>query len=239
MDYVEPDGLTNFAASSEYVTFDAAASAVRMTWDASIDPNFAETIIGRRVTGADADSELILDRITSSATTAYVDYLPASGEDYTYSIRQSTTQDLDTTTSARVESQASVTLEHVVICDASAGGTYRVGLQLDTERGFDHIDDLTLEHGWGEAEPFGIYGPVDYEVFKGRFTLATDDLAAASAYISALRTLKARRSDVCYRDERGRKFFGVISKMSEQDRRVQSYTVDIEITEVSHDEGVD
>lgn len=239
IDYVEPPEITGFVASSEYVTFDAAASAVRLTWDASTEPDFAEYIIGVRETGTDADSELVLARITSSATTAYVYYFPESGVDLTFSIRQSTTQGLDTTTSARVESQATATLDHVVVCDTAEPATYRVGLHLDSDRGFNHVDDLVLEHGWGEEAPFGIYGTADYEQFSGSFTLATDDIASAKNFISALRSLKSRRSTVCYRDERGRKFFGVISKLQERDKRVQSYEADIEITEVSHDEGVD
>ena len=45
--------------------------------------------------------------------------------------------------------------------------------------------------------------------------------------------------NVCYRDERGRKIFGVISRFRERDKRVQSYEVELELTEVAHDEGVD
>lgn len=238
-DFTEPPSITGFMASSEYVLFDSAPSAIRLTWDATSETNFAEYIIGRRVTGDGPEGELILARITSSDTTAYVDYLPASDEDYTYSIRQSVLTGLDTPTSERTESQESVSLDHVVLCDAEEGGAYRVGLHLDSERGYDHVDDLVLEQGWGEEAPFGLFGTADYQVFTGRFTLATDEIATAREFVGALRALKARRAEVCYRDERGRKFFAVISKLTEQDTRIGSYTVDITLTEVSADEGVD
>lgn len=239
LDYVEPPAPANFRASPEYAQFDGVPSAIRLTWDASTEAGFTEYIIGRRETGQGEEDELILARISAASETVFVDYLPASETEYTYSIRQSTVQGLDTTTSARAESQASVALEHVVLCDAREGGTYRVGLHLDSERSFDHHDDLVLEQPWGEAEPFALFGTASYQTFGGTFTLATDELATARAFIEALRALKARRSTLCYRDERGRRFFAVISKFSEKDRRVGHYTAEIELTEVAHDEGVE
>jgi hypothetical protein len=239
LDYIEPPAPSNFIASPELLIFDTDASSARLTWDASTEPNFLEWIIGRRETGDDPDNEIILARLPSPSTTDWIDYFPPSGVDVTYSIRQSTIQGLDVTTSQRSEAQLVVTLDHVVICHAFRGGDYRVGLHLDAEREADHLDDLVLEMPWGEGEPFGMFGTADYQVFSGTFKLVSDDLATARAYIQALRTLKQQRSTMCYRDERGRKMFCVITKFREKDQRVQTYTVDLELTEVAHDEGVD
>jgi hypothetical protein len=157
---------------------------------------------------------------------------------FTYAIAQSTVEGLDVLTSEFVEADGLVELEHVVLCAINDSADLRIGLRLDSERDFDHVDDLVLEIPWGDSAPIGYYGTTQYETFSGTFTLATDNATTARDLIDALRALWRSRSTLSYRDERGRRFFAKITSFKEKDRRVQFYTVQLGLTEVGHVEGV-
>jgi hypothetical protein len=100
------------------------------------------------------------------------------------------------------------------------------------------VDDLVLERVWGESAPVAIYGVLDYGVVSGTFRIAADAFNTGGTYLRALQALRASKASVCYRDDRGRRIFGVITKLAESDQRVQAYTVDLEIVEVAYTEGV-
>lgn len=237
--YTPPATITSFLASPQYQTFDLVPSSIRLTWDASAATGFSQYILTRRETGQDTSQAVVLDRLTNQATTEWTDYMPVSGVEYTYSIVQATITGLDEIQSAAAESQTQIDLEYAVLVNVFDAGTYRVNLRLDSERGFDHIDDLVLEQTWGRSKPVGIYGTTQYDVFNGTFTLATDEVTSAANHINALRDLWKSRATICYRDERGRKFFAKITKFTEKDRRIQYYTVSLTLTEVHFAEGVD
>ncbi len=233
--YPTPEQVHNLVASPEYQPFDVVPSAIRLTWDESDDPNFLEYLVTR----LDPDgTETILARIASPSQTVFVDHLPVSGVEYTYRVVQATVQGLDITVSEPAETQATVILENVILVNVHDAASSRASLRLDGDRGFEHVDDLVLEHAWGAAAPIGVYGTTQYQKFSGSFTLASDEVATAADHITALRALWRSRATVCYRDDRGRKFFAKISRFTEDDQRIERYTVSVELTEVGYREGV-
>jgi hypothetical protein len=234
-----PATITSFLASPEYQTYDVVPSSIRLTWDASAASGFQGYIIKRRETGQAESDGMVVARLSNQATTEWTDYMPTSGLDYTYTITVTTISGLDELESVPAEASALLELESVVLVNVFDAGTYRVNLRYDSDRGLDHIDDLVLEQTWGRSAPVGVYGTTQYDVFNGTFTLATDEVTSASNHIRALRDLWKSRATICYRDERGRKFYSKITKFTEKDRRVQFYTVSLTLTEVHFSEGVD
>lgn len=234
--YTAPTAVANFVASPEYVAYDSEPSAIRLTWTESDDANFTRYEIGRKLTGTTDDTELVIGQVTSISTISWIDYTPASGIDYEYSLRVISTQGSDETASDPNYSQCQVTFSNVIICHAMNGGTYRAQLVVDQDRGYDHIDDLVLERGWGESAPVALFGSLDYDVMNGTFRLVSDDAASATEYIASLRSLRSAKAPILYRDERGRRIFGVLSSLKERDRRLQTYEADIQVTEVAYDE---
>lgn len=235
--YPQPEAPTGFIASPETLRMDRTPSAIRLTWDESTHSRFASYSIYRRRTGEELRDAMLLAVITSPQQTSYIDYYPESDTDFTYSIELNVIQGLDTLTSPVVETQATISLEYITLQNV-ASIDQRAILKLDTERGFQHHDDLVLEMPWGASAPIGIYGNTRYQSFSGTFSIANDEGTSARELISNLRTLWNSRATLCYRDERGRKFFAKITKFSETDQRVQFYTVNLDLTEVTFIEGV-
>lgn len=239
INYTEPAAPANFNATEQLQPFDASPSSVRLTWTATALAGYVQTIIGRRESGQDADNELILARLASQAITEWTDYHAAGDTDYVYSIRVSEVQGLDTVTSARSEFNVSLSLSNVVLVSIDDPVSSRVALVLEEDRAADLVDDLALEHAWGEAEPIASYGTTEYDVIPGRYRIVSDGTATAREYVAAARALRRRRGVVSYRDGRGRRIFGVISKFREIDARVENYELELDVTEVNHREDID
>jgi len=235
--YTPPAAITGFTASPHYGRFDTVPSAVRLAWDASQITGFDSYVLGRREAGADPDSELILARIASQSQTTFIDWLPASGVAYVYAIRQIQNVGLDQVASDRAEQQAQIDLDGAVVCLA-ASGDERVALALVEDRGREQASDLEILPVWGESAPLAVFGTLDYATISGTFRLAAGRSLVPAELLAALHDLRAARAPLCYRDERGRKLFCVISRFREADARIDSYTVELELTEIAYQEGV-
>lgn len=235
--------VASVQASPEYMAFDNVPSAVRLTWAESAPyaiggdtGSFQAYFVWRRRTGEPFSNAELIATITSSTTTSFVDYAPLSGVDYTYSVQQMQQFSLQSITSDPSDVQMQINLEGVVLQDV--GNSYHALLTLRPEREFDHLDDVTSEQVWGLAAPTFLYGTAQYQSFSGSFVIATDDNATAANHIEALRALWRSKVMVCYRDDRGRKFYGHITKFKEVDSRISMYEVSMTITETNYQEGV-
>ncbi|MGC4107811.1 MAG: hypothetical protein QM753_15930 [Thermomicrobiales bacterium] len=235
--------VANVQASPEFMAFDNVPSAVRLTWSEATPQNiggnfgtFSYYLVWRRVTGEPFSNAKLLSKITSSTTTSFVDYTPLSGVNYTYSVQQVQQFYLNELASTPTDVQLQIDLEGVVLQDVD--NSYHALLTLRPEREFDHVDDVTSEQVWGLAAPTFLYGTAQYQSFSGSFVIATDDNATAANHIEALRALWRSKVMVCYRDDRGRKFFGHITKFKEVDARTSMYEVSMTITETNYQEGV-
>lgn len=228
--------ITNFAASPEFLQYDQEPSAVRLTWDEapvfSVSSNTGTFVAYNLYRQAANGPRELLTTITSPTTTAFVDLLPNGGTDYTYAIQHVQQFQLDELASGFSQSQMYVTLGSVVL-QALTNPSVRTVLVLDSDRGYQHHDDLTFHQPWGSTAPIPVWGDVSYQTFSGTFTLAsTTDYASAREQIENLRAVYRSKQTLCYRDERGRKFNAVIEGFEEVDDRVQFYTVKLQLREV-------
>jgi hypothetical protein len=246
--YTAPTSPTNFRATPTLAAFDGKPSSVLCSWDQSTYGAgvFVQYLLDRRLAGTAAGDPstvtLAPGKLTSLASVTFVDYLPIADQSYTYSLRQQVTQGTDVTESGRVEAQASVSLVGTVLCAALNGGTYRavlsyVGASGGTGRVYEHFQDTATLMPWGATAPTILIGTQNYQVLTGTYTLIADGVATAASYVAGLRAMYAQGLIVCVRDERDRRFFGIIISMKETDQRLTNYQVDLVVKECSFVEG--
>lgn len=239
--FTGPAMLTNFQAAPALAGLDQLASSVLASWNTTTysQAQFVDYLLKRRLAGTAAGdpSELLLARLTSLNATSFVDYLPVSGVSYTYALTQEVTQGTDVTLSAEATSTTSVALIGAVVCAATNGGVYRAVLSYVTDREPDHQQAFQVLMPWGATQPTILVGPQDYQVVAVKASIVTDATASAANYVAALRAMRSQRLTVCFRDERGRKVFGLITKFVERDARLNIYNVELEITETAFSEG--
>ena len=236
--YTAPSIVTNFQASQFSAGNDASPSAVLLSWDNATDnpSKFVEYTIYR--TDSNTSESIILARLTSIEQNRFVDYMPASGVAYTYAISKTILQGSnEQTVSAQVTAQQTVTLKHPVICSAQDGGTYRLGLQLLRALALDHRDDSAYFMTWGSEQPTVITSPSHYHRMTATCDLITDTHGTAEEKVRALRNIKSSGNTICYRDERGLRFFGYLI-LKESYGPVGRYVATIEIIENNYTEGV-
>lgn len=231
----------NVQASPEYQAFDPVPSAVRLTWNEAAPyaiggdtGSFQAYFVWRRRTGDAFNNAELIGTITSSTTTSFVDYTPLSGVNYTYSVQQMQQFSLQSITSNPADAQAQIDLSGIVLQDVD--NEHHALLTLRPERGFEFHNDMATEQVWGLSAPTYLYGTAQYQSFSGSFVIATDDNATAANHIESLRALWRSKVMVCYRDDRGRKFFGHITKFNEEDSRTSFYRVSLTISETNYSE---
>ena len=233
-----------FQVSERLVGMDDEASAVLLGFDTSdIAPSlFVEYIIGRRETGDDIDRETIIQRLTNINQKSYIDYFPQSGVDYTYTLRQSTRASSSSDTvveSDYSEASATVTFSSVIISSTEYPSSRRAVLRFVTDRTAEHTRNQTVLPTWGNRAPVILQDQTNYQKISGTFTVVADSQGTALEYIDALRNLWNNGDTCCFRDDRGRKVFGMISRFSEKDEMFGQYVIDLEFTETSFREGAD
>lgn len=231
-----------FTATEMYVGHDDEPSAVLCAWDLSAQPPtlFEEYIIGRRETGQDIEDEIILRRISNINQGTFIDYFPASGVSYTYSLRQAVLKaedDAEAVESGVTEDNVTVSFNSIIINSALAGGSIRARLMFNTDRSADYTRDQTVLNTWGNSKPVILQNATNYRVVKGTFTIVTDLITDARQYMDSVRELWNEGETCCFRDERGRKMFGLMSRFSESDELFYQYTIDAEFTETDFTEG--
>ena len=231
-----------FQVSERYVGMDDEASAATLAWETSdVAPSmFVEYIIGRRETGDDIDNETIIKRISNINQKTYIDYFPQSGVDYTYTLRQSTRASSTSDTivdSDYSEGSLTVSFTSVIVASVNYSGSRRAVLHFVTDRSAEHTRNQNVIPTWGNKAPVILQDQTNYQKISGTFTVVADTQGTALEYLDALRNLWNNGDTCCFRDDRGRKVFGMISRFSEKDELFNQYTVDLEFTETNFREG--
>lgn len=231
-----------FNVTSRFVGFDDTESANTLSWEQSaVAPSlFVQYVIGRRITGSNIETEEIIRTIDRIDQNYYVDYFPASGVDYTYSLRQATVA--TPTSDTIVESPSSygsntVTFYAIVLASTLYGGSRRAVLRYVSDRSADHTRTQTVLSTWGNKAPVIIQDSTNYQKVTGTFDIVADKQGTVNDYILAMRNIWDNGDVCCFRDERGRKLFGLLSKFTERDVEFNRATVELEFTEVDFTEG--
>jgi hypothetical protein len=230
--------LTNFQATPIKVGTDTVETAIRLTWDASIEPApfFVRYILRR------SDLERPLAYIDSQSTTAYTDYLPVSDVEYEYTIRQVNVYEGVNVASPTVSAEAAVSLDGVVLCSTENPSTYRTVLSFGEKRSHKRSNNDKFYLPWSATKPTTVRGLVSYWDTSATYNLITDVRIGVTALtrLAEIEDLIEYGGTLCYRDERGRKRFVTIETngLGVDDLFPERSDVTLNVREEAFDEGV-
>lgn len=238
VDYPPVPALTNFQANPVQVTTDPVPSAIRLTWDASIEPApwFVRYILRR------SDLEKPLAYIPNQTTTEFIDYFPVSGQNYTYTIRQVNVIDGQNLASPTVAAEAQVNLDGVVVCSVTNPGSHRAVLSFGEDRKHSLSNNDSIYLPWGASKPTTVRGLIRYWTTSATYHLIDDARIGVTALqrLTELEELVELGGILCYRDERGRKRFVVFERegLVVSDKFLQQSDVTLSLREEAFSEGV-
>lgn len=238
VEYSQAGTITNFTASAHRARFDVNPTSVLLSWDPTTYTagQFNSYIITRR-----ASTETLFDPddlvkgenrriavITSPSQTTFVDYLPASGVEYTYGISQIIEISDDLYIRSPISRVTlSVAFEETVICDARQGGARRIVLAARRDRTITRNREQRIVTPWNTSKPVIFRTNRWYREISGEFQIVGDTPADVQEQIAEIEKLDQRGGPLCYRDGRGHRYFGEITEFQEIDppggrvRRVQ------------------
>ena len=214
-------------------------SAIRLSWDASIEPApwFVRYIVRRN------DLVKPLAYISNQTTTEFIDYFPVSGQSYTYTIRQVNVIDSQNLASPTVAAEAQVDLDGVVICSLTSPGEYRSVLSFGEDRKHSLKNNDAIYLPWGATKPTTVQGIVRYWTTSATYHLINDVRIGVTALqrLEELEELVENGGVLCYRDERGRKRFVVFERdgLVVADKFPQQSDVTLSLREEAYEEGED
>lgn len=237
--FTAPTAVANFQATPVSIGLDPFNTAIRLTWDqtAYSTPEFSEYTITRSADDGPDSAEIILVRLPSPATVAFIDYTPASGYDYTYGITVSTVTGVDTLDSDPVYASESVTLEGTVLTLVGNPGTYRACLLNVRERGHNRTINEAVYQSLAGDKPVTVRSRTRFweSGFEGAIIPAND--ATAKQRRDELDDMDAQNGTVCYRDGRQIKRFCKIADLSIDDEMPDFYSYTFNLREESMTEG--
>jgi hypothetical protein len=227
--YTPPDTVANFAAETVKFGTDIWESGVRLTWDQTgygTDVWQEYTITRTAESGPDAGT-VILARLSSPSSVVFIDYLPASGHEYIYSITQSILEGVDTIISVPATASATVTLGGVVLCSTASPATLRTTLRHTRDRDFNRKIDEAVYVPLSGEEPTTVRS--SSRIREPDFMAQIFDDAAATAAVrrDELEAIDSSAHTLCYRDNHGRKLFCTMSKYRLADRVPDWYEADL------------
>lgn len=241
--YTEPDAITGFRAVPIGIGDDPNGwtTAIELSWEAtSYGTETWQRYEITRIAASGKDRTAILwRRITAPSQVSVIDYVPACGVEYTYTIRQVLLQGLDELASEAVTAAATAQFGGVVLSSVAHPDSLRVALRYTTER--PHARDIveTVYHPLSGDAPVGVRAR-NYE-WSAEFEaqLWTDEWSTADDKRLALEELDATLGTICYRDDRGRKQFCALIKCGITDQVPAWYEATIGMRVEGYQEGPD
>lgn len=219
--------ITNFVASPHRARYDLTPTSVLLSWDQSDydSDEFVRYIVTRQadtetlfeVDDAQTDANRRIAEITSKSQTSFVDYLPASGVTYTYRVKQQVKVGSSTVTSASSAQEIRVDFKETVICDARHGGARRAVLPYRTSRDIPREFDREARRPWGSRAPMYRKTKRFNRKISGDFYISPESGFDVAEIINELDKLTYYGGPMCYRDGRGRRYFGEIDDFQEKD----------------------
>lgn len=233
--------ITNVFASGYSMQFDPCPSGILVTWDESFYPASEHNAYGiyRREATQPVSYNLLIGKLVNVGQTSFLDYQPASGVEYIYTITQMVKIGSDIIESVGSSVQASVMLCATVINAADDGDSYRVVAEFWSDRGSETNTDGDNITPWGSTKPTTFFGSAYFKTLRFTARFVNTYYATIQQMSNASDTLLARRGIVCFRDPKGRKIFGVLAKVSEQDEAMGTLrAITYELTETNYTEAV-
>jgi hypothetical protein len=249
VDFDSASTINNVTASAFRAAGDTEPSAVLLSWDQTTYPasQFQEYVITRRAVAGqlfDVDDELgaqarRIGVISNPGVTTFVDYLPASGITYVYGVKQVVEISGTSIASAYAHAEMTITFDATVICDAVQGGARRVVLPYRKERSIPRTRNQLFVQPWGESKPVAFRTNEWGRTVAAEYLIIGDTPGDVQETIVAIDALDQGGGPLCYRDGRGRRYFGEISDFTEVDPeggRVRR--VSITFTQTNAREGI-
>jgi hypothetical protein len=226
--YSAATAINNFTASLHRANGDIDPTAVLLSWDPTTysTGQFESYIITRR-----ASEETLFDPddlvkgenrriavITSPSQATFVDYTPASGVEYTYGISQIVSVGTDRIRSPISHVTAQVAFEQTVISDARRGGAFRVALWARKDKTVKYNREQKLVTPWNTSKPTIFRTNRWYREISGEFLISAETADDVEDTINRIQKMDQRGGPLCYRDGRGRRYFGEITAFEEIDQ---------------------
>lgn len=240
--YTVPAAVADFGGSTVPMEGDDRPTVIQLTWTADVDANFEYYTVKRRDAGTLAGdaSEVILRYLPDQAQVSFYDTNPVSGKSYIYSLTRTLSSGSDLLESTAAEVELMVEFDSIIISSVKDGLSYRIALTYQTTNKVNHRDDRAIFMPWGESEPTVQIGTAHYHQVASTFRVITDRYGNARDKMEALRALKDRQihnvDTLCYRDGRGRRFFGYLD-LAESDERIINYGIDVGFIQTNFREG--
>jgi hypothetical protein len=227
VDYSDATELSNFLASPHRVAGDVTPSAVILSHNGTTytADQFQDYVYARRATDDnefDVDDEVQAENVriaivpTPSLTT-FIDYLPASGTTYVYGAKQIVEVDGVVVSSDYVHSEITINFQETIICDARHGGARRVVFQARSDRTTTYEREQVVKAPWGTTKPIVMSTNRWGRTVSGEFIIVADTPEEAESMVRAGEKLHQRGGPHCYRDGRGRRYFGEITAFTRVD----------------------
>lgn len=242
VDYPEPDAVANFTVTPVGIGNDPNnwTTALRLSWDATeygTDVWQRYEIERTAASGPDA-STILWRQLTAPTQTSVIDYVPANGVEYTYTLRQIILTGLDELESAAVSASATCQFGGVVLADVSDPETLRSALRYTQERPHKRDIDETVYQPLSGARVTTVRSRTyNWETdFKAQ--LVTDDWSEAAEKRAELMALDANLGTICYRNELGDKRFCTMPGCDISDQLGGWFEARIKLREERYTEGV-
>lgn len=240
--YTEPSAITGFAAVPIGIGDDPNGwtTAIELSWE----PTTYGTDVWQRyeitrsaASGVDATA-ILWRRLPAPSQVSVIDSVPASGVEYTYTIRQLLIEGLDELASVPVTAAAIARFGGVVLTSISDPGAVRVALRYTSERPHKRDIDETVYKPLSGDHPVTVRARTYDWSAEFEAQLWTDDWSSADDKRAALEALDATLGTGCYRDDRGRKHFCTLTKCDITDRTPGWYEATIGMRQEQYREGI-
>jgi len=239
--FTPPATLTNVTATAvTTIGTNPWATAITVSWDQTADAGFVEYVVRRSADSGPDAAEIVLARVTSSTTTTYTDYTPASGVDYTYSVTQISNSSGEELESERATATAEVTFGGVMLTAiGAAAGTTQAALRYTAERDEARVIDETVYTPLSGANPQTIRSATRYRTMSFEAILPNDTYSTGAQKKAELDDIDAANVTICYRDNHGRKMFGRIAEIAFTDQLPDWWRASVMIREEAYTEAVE
>jgi hypothetical protein len=209
-DFTPPDAATGVQAIPIAIGNDPFETAIVVQWDATTEPG--GTYAGTKVFRDDIIG-FPYREFTSAETTSFTDYFPASGVEYTYTVRHYGQRDLDVVESEAVSASATVNLEGVVLCSVTNPATYRAVFDDVQMLEFQRVRNEQVYTVGANAKPTSWRSPEKYWLIPGEYRIVppngtADKRAAINARDADAKALEEQDGKFNFRDWEGNEFFG-------------------------------
>ncbi|MGH2548677.1 MAG: hypothetical protein ACRDHN_04775 [Thermomicrobiales bacterium] len=234
--YTAPATPGGVSAVPYRIGSDPWPTAILVQADAALS---SALFVGRFIYRADLPNKA-LEVLSSASDLAFIDPHPVSGVTQTYTWRDvyyvdaSHTEQIE---SAGVTVATSIDLKGTVLSSTVDPVGVRTYLTSVQERSRQLNQDKAMVTTWGSAKPRTYFGVGEFWTVPHTVRLLDDGSASAIERERELEAVILSRQTLCYRDERGRKYFVQIDAPEFTDARLLRGDVALTFTEERYVEG--